>query len=79
MSHPKGNPKRERDNGLYTKRVTLTQDFTKLHEVNSVQRYGYNVKLDGFVNLKLCKIDMDRVIEFLSTLNEDDVATVTNH
>ena len=34
--------------------VTLTQEFTKLHEVNSVKRYGYNV-----LDLKICGIDMD--------------------
>ena len=58
--------------------VTLTQEFTRLHEVNSVKRYGYNVGLDRFLDLKICGIDMDRVIEFLSTLNDNDVATVTD-
>ena len=59
--------------------VTLTQDFTKLHEVNSVKRYKYNVKLDGFLDLQICNIDMARIMEFLETFNEHDVATVTNH
>ena len=59
--------------------VTLTQEFTKLHEVNSVKRYGYNVSLDGFLNLKICEINIDWVIEFLLTLDENKVATITDH
>ena len=59
--------------------VILTQNFTKLHEVNSVRRYGYNVGLDGFLNLRICGNDMDWVIEFLSTLNENKVVTIIDH
>ena len=59
--------------------VTLTQEFTRLHKVNCVRRYGYNVGLDQFLDLKICGIDMDRqVIEFLSTLDNNDIATITN-
>ena len=57
--------------------VILTQEFTKLHKINSVKRYGYNVGLDQFLDLKICGIDMDRVIEFLSTLNNNGIATIT--
>ena len=58
--------------------VTLTQEFTRLHKVNSVRRYGYNVGLDQFLDLRIFDIDMDRVIEFLSTLNDNDIVMVTN-
>ena len=59
-------------------RVTLTQDLTKLHQENSVQRYGYNVGLDQFLDLRICGIDMDRIIEFLSSMDEFDIAYVTD-
>ena len=59
--------------------VALTQDFTKLHTVNSVRRYGFNVNLDGFLDLTICRIDMDRVMELLETMNEYDTARFTNH
>ena len=59
--------------------VTLTQEFTKLHEVTNVRRYGYNVRLDNFLDLKICHIDMARVMEFLKTFDKHDVATITNH
>ena len=59
--------------------VTLTQEFTRLHEVSSVRRYGYNFKLDRFLDLKIYGIDMDRVIKFLSTLDNNDVAIIIDH
>ena len=59
--------------------VTLTQEFTQLHEVNSVRRFGYNTGMDRFLDLRICGIDMERVIEFLSTLSKEGEATVTNH
>ena len=58
--------------------VTLTQEFTQLHKVNSVKRYGFNIGLDPFLDLKIYGIDMERVIEFLSTLNDNQVATVAD-
>ena len=58
--------------------VTLTQEFTKVYKVNSVRRYGYNLGLDQFLDLKICGIDMDWVIEFLSTLDDNNIATITN-
>ena len=59
--------------------VTLTQEFTQLHQINSVQRLGYNTEMDRFLDLKICGMDMERIIEFLSSLNKEGVATVTNH
>ena len=58
--------------------VTLTQEFTQLHQINSVQRFGYNTEMDRFLDLKIYGMDMERIIEFLSSLNKEGVATVTN-
>ena len=35
--------------------------------------------MDRFLDLKICGMDMERVIEFLSTLNKEGEATLTNH
>ena len=59
--------------------VTLTQEFTQLHEVNSVQRFGYNTRMDRFLDLRIYGMEMKRIIEFLSTLSKDGEAIVTNH
>ena len=60
--------------------VIVTQDFTKLHTINCVKRYGFNIgSLDGFLDLNICGINMDRVMEFLETMNEYDTTKVTNH
>ena len=59
--------------------VILTQDFTKLHIANSVKKYGFNVGLDGFLDLNICSIDMAQIMEFLETMTDANTAIVTNH
>ena len=49
-----------------------------MHQINSVQRIGYNSGMDRFLDLKICGMDMERIIEFLSLLNKEGIATVTN-
>ena len=34
--------------------------------------------MDGFLDLKICEMDMERIIEFLSTLNKEGEAIVTD-
>ena len=61
-----------------TQHGQLTQEFTQLHQINNVRRFEYSTGMDRLHDLRIYGMDMERIIEFLSSLNKEGKATVTN-
>ena len=59
--------------------VILIEEFTQLHTINSVRRFGYNVGLDEFLDLDICGIDKPKIMGFSKNMDDNDTVSMTNH